>query len=97
MSKLLSLAVAVWAVGPVLVHVTVSPVWIVIVAGENMKSEIVSDGSEAKCATTVRGERPINGDAGVPLRSGAWSRLVWVCGSCAACSAAVRGAVARAP
>jgi hypothetical protein len=46
-SKLPSLAVAVWSVGPLFVHVIVSPTWIVIVAGANLKSEIVSPGSPA--------------------------------------------------
>jgi hypothetical protein len=48
-SKLPSLAVAVCAVGPTLVQVIVSPTWTVIVAGENLKSEIVSPGSPAAC------------------------------------------------
>ena len=47
MLKLPSLAVAVWLVGPLLVQVTVSPTWIVIVPGVNLKSEIVSEGSPA--------------------------------------------------
>ena len=46
-SKLWSLAVAVCGEGPLLVHVIVSPTWIVIVAGANLKSEIVSPGSPA--------------------------------------------------
>ena len=46
-SKLPSVAVAVWSVGPLFVHVIVSPTWIVIVAGANLKSEIVSPGSPA--------------------------------------------------
>jgi hypothetical protein len=33
------------------VHVTVSPTWIVSEAGENAKSEIVSDGSPAARAS----------------------------------------------
>jgi hypothetical protein len=49
-SKLWSFAVAVCAVGPLLVHVIVSPTWIVIEAGENLKSEIVSPGSPATWA-----------------------------------------------
>lgn len=45
--KLPSLAVAVCGLGPLFVHVTVSPAWIVSVAGANLKSEIVSPGSPA--------------------------------------------------
>ena len=45
--KLPSLAVAVWSLGPLLVQVTVSPTWIVIAPGVNLKSEIVSAGSPA--------------------------------------------------
>ncbi len=45
--KLPSLAVAVWLLGPLLVQVTVSPTWTVIVPGVNLKSEIVSAGSPA--------------------------------------------------
>jgi len=40
--KLPSLAVAVCALGPWLTQVTVSPTWIVIVAGVNWKSAIVT-------------------------------------------------------
>lgn len=54
-SKLPSFAVAVCGLGPSLVQVTVSPTWIVIVAGVNLKSEIVSAGSPATCAL---GRRP---------------------------------------
>jgi len=43
--KLPLLAVAVCSLGPTLVQVIVSPAWIVIVAGVNSKSEIVSLGS----------------------------------------------------
>ena len=49
-SKLPSLAVAVWGCLPWFVHVTVSPTWIVTVAGEKLKSTIVSEGSPAACA-----------------------------------------------
>ncbi len=45
MLKLPLLAVAVCSLGPTLVQVIVSPAWIVIVAGVNLKSEIVSPGS----------------------------------------------------
>ncbi len=63
-SKLWSLAVAVCALGPLFVHVTVSPTWIVIVAGEKAKSEIVSDGSPAaracglRCGEVTLADRP---------------------------------------
>jgi hypothetical protein len=49
-SKLPSLAVAVCGCLPWFVQVTVSPTWIVTVAGEKLKSTIVSDGSPAACA-----------------------------------------------
>jgi hypothetical protein len=49
-SKLPLLAVAVWVLGPLLVQVTVSPVWTVIEDGEKRKSEIVAPGSAAACA-----------------------------------------------
>jgi hypothetical protein len=45
--KLPLLAVAVWLVGPLFVQVTLSPTWIVSDAGVNLKSEIVSTGSDA--------------------------------------------------
>ena len=47
-SKLPLFAVAVCGAGPLFVHVIVSPTWIVIVAGENLKSEIVSPGSAGR-------------------------------------------------
>jgi len=40
--KLPLLAVAVWALGPWFVHVTVSPTWIVMLAGVKLKSAIVT-------------------------------------------------------
>ncbi len=55
-SKLPSLAVAVCGAFPWFVQVTVSPTWIVIVAGENLKSTIVSAGSLAAWSTAA--ERP---------------------------------------
>lgn len=74
MSKLPSLAVAVCAAGPLLVQVTVSPTWTVIVPGVNTKSEIVSEGSPAKCATTVR-DRVSNGLLPAAFRS---ERLIFL-------------------
>jgi hypothetical protein len=53
-SKLPLLAVAECELGPLFVHVTVSPTWIVIVPGENWKSVIVSAGSLAAWARTRR-------------------------------------------
>jgi hypothetical protein len=50
-SKLPSLAVAVCGCLPWFVHVIESPTWIVIVAGENLKSRITSDGSPAAWGT----------------------------------------------
>jgi hypothetical protein len=41
------------AAGPAFVQVIVSPTRTVIVAGENLKSEIVSPGSRAACATCL--------------------------------------------
>jgi hypothetical protein len=55
--KLPLLAVAVCGLGPAFDHVTVSPTWIVIVAGANLKSEIVSPGSPATCARSARARR----------------------------------------
>ncbi len=49
--KLPSLAVAVCAVGPSFVQVIVSPTWTVIVAGVNLKSEIVSPAAPAARAS----------------------------------------------
>jgi hypothetical protein len=47
-SKLPSRAVAVCGLGPSLDHVSVSPTWIVVVAGEKLKSTIVTPGSPAR-------------------------------------------------
>ena len=55
--KLPLLAVAVCSLGPSLVHVIVSPVWIVTVAGVNLKSEIVSPGSAARWAASAPRDR----------------------------------------
>ena len=60
--KLPLLAVAVWLDGPLLLHVMVSPTWIVVDAGEKWKSAIVTPGSPATSAVT----RPVVG----PLRGG---------------------------
>ena len=59
MLKLPLLAVAVWALGPWFVQVTVSPTWIVIVAGLKLKSAIVTVAPLAAWAVWCRagGER----------------------------------------
>ena len=75
------MAVAVWTVGPSLVHVTVSPTWIVMLDGVKTKSEIVSDGSPAKCATAVRG-RATSGTRLVTLGAVRSIRFAWACGFC---------------
>jgi hypothetical protein len=53
-SKLWSLAVAVCGEGPLFDHVIVSPTLTVIVAGANLKSEIVTPGSPAAWARRPR-------------------------------------------
>ena len=45
--KLPLLAVAVWALGPLLSHWTVSPTWTVIARGVKLKSAMVTPGSVA--------------------------------------------------
>jgi hypothetical protein len=52
-SKLPLLAVAVWALGPLLVQTIVSPTWMVMEPGLNRKSAIVTPGSPERRAAEL--------------------------------------------
>jgi hypothetical protein len=61
--KLPLLAVAVWALGPLLSHWTVSPTWTVIVPGVKLKSAMVTPGSVAlRTLAAIKSSFPLIAD-----------------------------------